>query len=103
MTTVAASRPPPAQWGVAGVGFATLLAGALLLGADGWRLGALFGVGGLLGVTLYHAAFGFTSAYRNALVRGDDSGVGAQVVMRKPIGLRDLAEKIRALLVPSET
>ena len=29
--------------------------------------------------------------------------LGAQVVMRKPIGLRDLAEKLRALLEPSET
>ena len=29
--------------------------------------------------------------------------LGAQVIMRKPIGLRELAETLRALLEPSET
>jgi len=42
---------------------------------------ALFGVGLGLGLALYHAAFGFTAAYRNALVHGDISGVVAQLIM----------------------
>lgn len=39
----------------------------------------LIGIG--LGVALYHAAFGFTAAYRRAIVDRDLSGVAAQVVM----------------------
>ncbi len=32
-------------------------------------------------MSLYHAAFGFTSAYRNAIVRKDIAGITAQLVM----------------------
>ena len=39
----------------------------------------LIGLG--LGVALYHAAFGFTGAYRQVIVEGDISGVTAQLVM----------------------
>ena len=39
----------------------------------------LIGLG--LGVALYHAAFGFTAAYRRAMVDKDLSGIAAQVVM----------------------
>ena len=42
---------------------------------------ALFLVGLALGVTLYHAAFGFTGAYRRAIVERDVSGVAAQALM----------------------
>lgn len=75
--------PPPlsSQWPVALAGMAALAAGALALAGNGWRFGALFVVGALLGATLYHAAFGFTSAYREAFVRRDVAGVRAQVVM----------------------
>ena len=76
----ATARPPP-QRAVAGAGAAVLLAGALVLGADGWERGILLVLGGLLGLTLYHAAFGFTSAYRRAFAVRDVSGVGAQLVM----------------------
>lgn len=69
------------QWLVAILGLAMLLSGALGLGTVSWRHGVLFMVGGLLGMSLYHAAFGFTSAYRNAIVRRDVSGVVAQIVM----------------------
>ncbi len=83
VSATAFAEPPRlrAQWLVASLGLATLLVGAAMLGQGGWRAGALFLVGGLLGVGLYHAAFGFTSAYRNAIVRRDVSGVGAQLVM----------------------
>ena len=42
---------------------------------------ALFVVGTGLGLSLYHAAFGFTGAYRRAIVDRDISGVTAQLVM----------------------
>lgn len=41
----------------------------------------LFGLGGLLGLVLYHASFGFTSAWRRLLVNGDGTGLRAQMVM----------------------
>ena len=77
-----AARPPPAaQLAVAGAGASVLLAGALYLAAEGWERGVLFVLGGLLGATLYHAAFGFTSAYRRAFARRDVSGIAAQLLM----------------------
>ncbi|WP_420402618.1 YeeE/YedE family protein [Nisaea sp.] len=42
---------------------------------------ALLAIGGGLGVALYHAAFGFTAAYRNLIRDRDLSGVAAQAVM----------------------
>ena len=82
MSGADAAAPPQApQRAVAGAGVAVLLAGALVLGADGWERGVFLVLGGLLGLTLYHAAFGFTSAYRRAFAVRDVSGVGAQLVM----------------------
>ncbi|MCH9019117.1 MAG: YeeE/YedE family protein [Proteobacteria bacterium] len=83
VSATAVGEPPrlPVQWALAGVGAAALAAGALFLGADGWRRGVLLLVGGMLGVSLYHAAFGFTAAYRNAIVRREISGVTAQLIM----------------------
>ena len=82
MSGADAAAPPQApQRAVAGAGAAVLLAGALVLGADGWERGVFLVLGGLLGLTLYHAAFGFTSAYRRAFAVRDVSGVGAQLVM----------------------
>ena len=66
---------------VVAVGLIALTAGAFVLGADGWRMATLFLVGGLFGMSLYHAAFGFTAAYRNAFLHRDVSGVMAQLVM----------------------
>ncbi len=45
------------------------------------KLAALFTIGMGMGLALYHAAFGFTAAYRNALVHKDISGVVAQLLM----------------------
>lgn len=58
--------------------------GALALSTESWRHGALLVIGALLGVSLYHAAFGFTSAYRRALVERDVAGVLAQPNCRIP-------------------
>ncbi len=45
------------------------------------RLALLFAIGVLLGVTLYHAAFGFASAYRRLLLERDAAAVRAQLLM----------------------
>ena len=47
----------------------------------GGKLAALFVIGLGLGVALYHSAFGFTGAYRRAIVSRDVSGVAAQALM----------------------
>lgn len=47
----------------------------------GWRQGALFLVGLAAGVSLYHAAFGFTSAWREVVSTGCSGGLRAQMVM----------------------
>ncbi|MBT6094948.1 MAG: YeeE/YedE family protein [Rhodospirillaceae bacterium] len=51
-----------------------------LAGAD-IRKASLLVIGVLMGVSLYHAAFGFTAAYRRAIVEKDISGVAAQCIM----------------------
>src|SRR5438477_381288 len=62
---------------------ATLLAvGTLALAATvSWRQGALYLVGGALGITLYHALFGFTSAWRIFISHRRGVGLRAQMIM----------------------
>jgi uncharacterized protein len=62
---------------------ATLLfVGALALTASySWRQGALFVLGGGLGLVLYHALFGFTSAWRVFIADGRGEGLRAQMLM----------------------
>jgi uncharacterized membrane protein YedE/YeeE len=47
----------------------------------GWRQGALFVVGFGAGLVLYHAAFGFTSSWRNIVHNGNGAGLRAQIIM----------------------
>src|SRR5690349_19766870 len=47
----------------------------------GAKHAALFVVGALLGLALYHAAFGFTSAWRVFIANGRGAGLRAQMVM----------------------
>jgi uncharacterized membrane protein YedE/YeeE len=42
---------------------------------------ALFGVGTLLGVALYHGAFGFTAGWRNLVTRKRGAGMRAQLIL----------------------
>ncbi|GHC24545.1 YeeE/YedE family protein [Aidingimonas halophila] len=71
-------RPAPTTW-VAG---ALLLVGVIVIGsAFGVRLGALMLVGGALGMALYHAAFGFTAAWRVFITERRGRGLRAQMVM----------------------
>ncbi len=46
-----------------------------------WRQGLLLLLGGALGLTLYHALFGFTSAWRGHIVARREAACGAQMVM----------------------
>lgn len=72
---------PPVQAAVLGAGASLLGSGLLLVGTQSLRQAALLLIGALLGVTLYHAAFGFTAAYRRMLLYRDLSGIQAQLVM----------------------
>ncbi|CAG9228548.1 membrane hypothetical protein [Paraburkholderia sabiae] len=45
------------------------------------RQAALYVVGALLGMSLYHAAFGFTSAWRVFIADGRGAGLRAQMLM----------------------
>jgi len=61
---------------------AVLIVGAIWLGYTfGWRQGALYLLGGGLGFALYHAAFGFTSAFRVLIADGRGAGLRAQMMM----------------------
>ncbi len=60
---------------------ALITAGATALSVYGWKQSVLFLIGGLLGVTLYHSSFGFTSAYRKLFVYRDVNGIYAQLLM----------------------
>nr|HPR07681.1 hypothetical protein [Denitromonas sp.] len=75
------SRPdhrPGVQWPVALLALAGVLG---LMPFLAGRMMALLGIGVLLGLTLFHAAFGFASAYRVAILRRDSAGVRAQLWM----------------------
>ncbi len=64
------------------VAVAALLLGALAVGAAfGAPSGVLMVVGGLLGMALYHAAFGFTAAWRVFITERRGRGLRAQMVM----------------------
>src|SRR6201996_2811730 len=73
--------PPTNNWVVI-IAAAVLGAGALaLVFPYPWRQGALFLLGGVLGLVLYHALFGFTSAWRVFIANGRGAGLRAQMVM----------------------
>lgn len=74
------SQPRPQLWPLLIIA-ALVSALTLAAGSHGWRQAALTLVGVLFGATLYHSGFGFASAYRQLLVRGDGRGVLAQVLM----------------------
>lgn len=82
LTAVSAPSLPDINRGVVMIAFALLLAGALLLAQTvSWRQGVLFVVGGVAGISLYHASFGFTSAWRVFLADRRGAGLRAQMLM----------------------
>ncbi len=65
-----------------GIGLiAAIVLAVYLAQSFGWRQGALFVVGFGAGIVLYHAAFGFTSAWRRAIRSGRSAGLRAQLLM----------------------
>ena len=67
----------------------TALVGMALLGGLIWLeaasfMVALFGIGAILGVALYHGAFGFTAGWRNLVVKKRGAGMRAQPLRRHP-------------------
>ncbi|MFM0323132.1 YeeE/YedE family protein [Caballeronia glebae] len=84
MSDLATSLPRRPDINPKPLGMAALLIvlGAVYLGqAVGVRQAALYVVGALLGVSLYHAAFGFTSAWRVFIADGRGAGLRAQMLM----------------------
>jgi uncharacterized membrane protein YedE/YeeE len=64
------------------------VAGCILVGGAtalcwtiSWRQGALYLLGGALGLSLYHALFGFTSAWRVFIADRRGAGLRAQMIM----------------------
>src|SRR5258708_39275230 len=67
---------------IVGLALVVLLGGAFWLARIfAWRQGALFLLGGALGVILYHALFGFTSAFRVFIADRRGAGLRAQMLM----------------------
>lgn len=67
-----------------GVGASLILSSLLflyLISNYGWRQSALFIVGITAGIALYHAAFGFTAAWREMVNTGRGAGLRAQMIM----------------------
>jgi uncharacterized membrane protein YedE/YeeE len=67
---------------VTAIALALLVGGAVALAyVFAWRQGALYLLGGALGLTLYHALFGFTSAWRVFISDRRGTGLRAQMIM----------------------
>jgi uncharacterized membrane protein YedE/YeeE len=79
--TVAAERQASLTGGVLMAAAAIAGAAVYLDAAVGWRQAALFLVGAGAGVVLYHAAFGFTSAWRVFISDRRGAGLRAQLLM----------------------
>lgn len=80
--SVPLQRPPAINPAPFGVSVLLILTGAWFLAqAVSGKQAALFVVGALLGLTLYHAAFGFTSAWRVFIADGRGAGLRAQMLM----------------------
>jgi uncharacterized protein len=89
MNTQALNPPSPVSVSSRALvpGPAAITAMAIVLGAwylnaiVSWRQAALFMVGALAGVVLYHAAFGFTSSWRVFISDRRGAGLRAQMLM----------------------
>ncbi|MBF8723218.1 MULTISPECIES: YeeE/YedE family protein [Pseudomonas] len=76
------ATPEPRRLGAPLIALGLLLAGAWFLNLNaGFNQVLLLIVGAALGLTLYHAAFGFTSAWRVFITERRGAGLRAQMVM----------------------
>lgn len=83
ITLPAIDRAPVIVTGLA------IVLGALTIGQIvEWRQALLYIIGALLGLTLYHASFGFTGSWRRMLVEKRGHGIRAQMLM---IGIAAIA------------
>jgi uncharacterized membrane protein YedE/YeeE len=83
-TLVSTQEPvkPPAQTRVVVAALAVMLLLAVAINQTvSTRMALLFATGSALGIVLYHAMFGFTSAFRVLLADGRSAGFRAQMVM----------------------
>src|SRR4051812_21031865 len=77
-----AAERPSLNLGPAVLALAAIAAAAVYLNATvSGRQSLLFLVGTFAGIVLYHAAFGFTSSWREFLVDGRGAGLRAQMLM----------------------
>ena len=82
LNTAAPALPSRVNYKPLIVSLILLAIGANYLNQEvGWRQSALWIVGALLGVTLYHASFGFTQAWRVFVSDGRGAGLRAQMIM----------------------
>jgi uncharacterized membrane protein YedE/YeeE len=90
MTDATLSSPPSSNTAPERLSNPRTVAASLVLAAlfyvlvfinVGWRQASLFVVGLAAGVILYHAAFGFTAAWREVVATGRSAGLRAQMVM----------------------
>ena len=81
LSTAALARLPPVQWPVVGIAALLLALVAWQASPLGWRMPALALIGAGLGIALYFAAFGFSSAYRRLFALGDTRGAMAHVLL----------------------
>lgn len=73
--------PRPSQRGRLALALLVLAALAIRLAVGDVRMAVLLLLGAALGLTLYHAAFGFTAHYRRMITERDTRGVEAQLLM----------------------
>ena len=72
----------PADQGTVWFVALAFLAGAIAIGSlVSFRQASLFLIGGLMGVTLYHASFGFTGGWRRLAVERRGAGLRSQMLM----------------------
>ncbi|WP_448205945.1 YeeE/YedE family protein [Azospirillum sp. sgz302134] len=81
-----AERPatllPGIDWRVVGAALLALVGGGLWIGgAVSGTQAALYLIGGAMGLVLYHALFGFTSAFRVFIADRRGAGLRAQMIM----------------------
>lgn len=80
-TTTEHARPGVDRPGTLAAGFALVAGAALLVNATDVRMGGLFLIGAMLGVTLYHASFGFTGTWSRFITQRHGAAIRAQLLM----------------------